>query len=138
MDELAPKRKREIVIDADWMTAVTACIFLAFCMLSIAVGMRKVLAGAPVNLQLRWESVLGLAMSAWLAFQFRERLLRFLLGALAASIASKGFLKLIHASLQLQVVNAEIMRVVDLIAMTVFCLYAFRYLKPRIKFDDEE
>jgi hypothetical protein len=133
MAERLVEPKTHLTLDIDWMTAVLAAIFFVFCLLNTLVTARLVLIGAPVKLRIRWETVLLLLAFAWLAFQSRDRVAKFGCGLLGVVFGSRLLLAVVHASVQIQVLNAQVMRVVHLMVMVSFCIYVAHWFRLRIK-----
>jgi hypothetical protein len=133
MAERLIERKTHLALDMDWMTAALAAIFFAFCLLGTLATARLVLIGAPVKLRITWETVFLLLAFAWLALQSRDRVAKFGCGLLGVVFGSRLLLAVVHASVQIQVLNAQVMRVVDLVVMVGFCIYLAHWFKQRIK-----
>jgi len=74
-----------------------------------------------------------LLASSWFAFKIHARMARFALGLLAISSGSRLFFTAVHASVQTQILNAQIMRAVGLVVMAGFCVYIAYWFKQRIK-----
>ena len=133
MTERPVEPKTHLALDMDWMTAALAVIFLAFGMLGTLATARLVLIGAPVKLRITWETVFLLLAFAWLAFQSRDRVAKFGCGLLGVVFGSRLLLAVVHASVQIQLLNAQVTRVVDLVVMVGFCIYLAHWFKQRIK-----
>jgi hypothetical protein len=122
-----------LALDTDWMTAVLAAICFAFCLLTLVATGRRVVINAPVQLQVTWDTVFLFLAFTWLAIHVRERITRFGCGLLSVVFGSRLILAVVHASPQIQVLNGQIMRVVDLVVTVGFCLYLIFWFKQRIK-----
>jgi hypothetical protein len=112
--------KGHLALDMGWRTASVGALFLGFCPIAIGVSAWRVLTGAPVELRVTWHTAFLLSVSVWFAFKIHVRIARFALGLLAISSASQIAFEVAQASVQTQVLNAEIMRVVDLVVMVGF------------------
>jgi len=133
MTERPVEPKTHLALDMDWMTAALAVIFLAFGMLGTLATARLVLIGAPVKLRITWETVFLLLAFAWLAFQSRDRVAKFGCGLLGVVFGSRVLLAVVHASVHIQALNAQVMRVVELVALVGFWIYLVHWFKQRIK-----
>src|SRR6266496_1134714 len=123
MVESRSEAKTQLALDTDWTTAAFAAFGFAFSLLTIGATARSVLIGAPVQTRIKWETVFLFLIFAWLAIRLRERVTKF--GCILWTIVfgSRIILAIIHASAQIQVINGQIMRVVDLLVMVGFCFY---------------
>jgi len=116
-----------------WRTAAVGAFFFGFCLLATGAGAWRVLTGAPVGLRITWQTVFLLLGSAWFAFKIQARTARFAFGLLAISSGTRILFAGIHASVQTQILNAQIMRVVDSVVMVGFCVYVAYWFKQQIK-----
>jgi hypothetical protein len=133
MAESVKQPKGHLALDMDWMTGVLGVICFGFCLLGSVAMARRVLTGAPVEVRITWQTVFVLLASVWFAIQVRGRAARFVLGLLVISFGSRIILALVHASAQTQVLNAEIMRVVNLVVVAAFYFYIVSWFKDRIR-----
>jgi hypothetical protein len=125
--------KTYLGLEMDWITAAFVAFCFALCLLTTAVTARRVLLGAPVHLQITWDTWFLLILFGWLAVRSRERVTRFACGLLSIVFGSRVILFIVRASTQLQVLNAQVMRAVELVVMVGFCYYLVHWLRHRIK-----
>lgn len=109
------------------------CFLFGFCLLATGSSAWRVLTGAPVGLRIAWQTVFLLLASAWFAFKIQVRTARFALGLLAFSSGSRIIFAGLHASVQTQILNALIMRAVDLVVMAGFCVCVAYWFGQRVK-----
>lgn len=131
-DEVA-EPKTHLALDTDWMTALfTGACFLLCLLISVAT-IRQVLISAPVKVRVTWDTWFLFLGSAWFAIQVKERITR--VGCILLSIVfgSRLVLMLVHASFQIQGLNAEIMRVVELLVEVGICYYLANWFKQRVR-----
>ena len=133
MPEPLAQSKGHLALDMDWRTATVCIVVFGFCLLATGAGAWRVLTGAPVVLRITWQTAFLLLASAWCAFKIQARTAQFALGLLAISSGSRIALAVAHASVQTQILNAEIMRVTDLLVMAAFCVYIAYWFRHRIK-----
>ncbi len=110
----------------------TAFAFV-FLLLTVVVTARSVLLGVPVKVRITWETWIMFLGFTLLVFQMREPILKFACVLISIMFGSRLLLSLVHAPLQVQVLNGEIMRVVDLVVDVGFCLYIASWFKQRIR-----
>jgi hypothetical protein len=125
--------KKHLALDTDWMTALFAAVCFMFCLMSVVVTTKRVLTGAPVQMQVTWDTVFALLAFTWLAFQTQERVAKFGCGLLSLVFGSRLILKVVHCSDQIQALNGQIMRVVELLVTVGFCFYLGLWFKQRIR-----
>jgi hypothetical protein len=133
MPEPLIQPKGHLALDMGWRTAALCAFFFGFCLLATGAGVWRVLTGAPVGLRITWQTVFLLLASAWFAFKIQARTARFALGLLAISSGSRIMFAVAKASVQTQILNAEIMRAVDLVIMVGFCAYIANWFGQQIK-----
>jgi hypothetical protein len=133
MAKQSTEPKTHMALDTDWMTAVFVAFCFVLCLLTIAATTRHVLIGAPVKVQVTWDTVFLLLASGWLALGSRERVTKFLCGLFSIVFGSRLLLAVVHASAQIRVLNGEIMRVVELGAMVSLCFYCAHWFRQRIR-----
>jgi hypothetical protein len=133
MPEPLIQPKGHLALDMGWRTAAVYAFFFGFCLLGIGASAWRVLTGAPVGLHITWRTVFLLLASAWFAFKIQVRTARFALGLLAISSGSRIILAVAKASVQMQILNAQIMRVTDLVVMAGVCVYIAYWFELRIK-----
>ena len=133
MTDEVTEPKAHLALDTDWMSAVLMAFCFVLCLVISAATTRQVLIGASVKVRVTWDTWFLFLGSAWLAIQVRERITRF--GCLLFSIVfgSRLVLTLVHASFQIQILNAEIMRVVELLVDVGICCYVANWFKQRIR-----
>ena len=124
--------KTHLALDMDWITLALGAICFAFCLLTMGAMARRVLIGAPIQVRITWETVFLFLAFTWLALRSRERLMKFGSGLLGTVFGSRFILAVFHASAQIQVMNGQIMRVVELVVMAGFCFYFAHWFKERI------
>jgi hypothetical protein len=133
MAERPIEPKTHLALDMDWMTALLVVIFSAFGLLWTLATARLVLIGAPVKLRITWEAVSLLLAFVWFAFQSRDRVAKFGCGLLGVVFGSRVLLAVFHASTEIQALNAQVMRVVELVVLVGFWIYLAHWFKQRIK-----
>jgi hypothetical protein len=126
-------QSKGLALDMDWRTAAVCLFSFGFCLLATGAGTWRVLTNAPVGLRITWPTTFVFLASAWFAFKIRDRTARFALGLLAISFGSRIIFAVTHVSVQTQILNAEIMRVVDLVVIAGFCVYIAYWFGQRIK-----
>jgi len=125
--------KPHLALNTDWITAVFMAFCFVLCLLTIVSTTRHVLIGSPVEVKISWETVFLFIAFGWLALQMQERVTRFGCVLLSIALGSRLVLALVHSSLQIQLLNAQIMRVVELIVMIGFCYYLARWFKEHVR-----
>jgi hypothetical protein len=133
MAEHLTEPKGHLALDMGWRTAMAAIIGFVFCVLGAAVLAWEVATVAPVEVRVSWQNVIVVLFGVWLAIEVRARATRFVLGLLLLASGSRLILAALHASIQTQILNGEIMRVVDLVVVAGFCCYIPYWFKRRIK-----
>jgi hypothetical protein len=133
MPEPLAQSKGHLALDMGWRTAALCAFFFGFCLLATGAIAWRVLTGAPVGLRTTWQTMFLLLASAWFAFKIQARMARFALGLLAISSGSRIIFAAAKACLQTQILNAEIMRVVDLVVVAGFCVYIAHWFGQQIK-----
>jgi hypothetical protein len=126
MSKLAAESKGYWALDTDWLTAVLSGFFFLFCLLALATGFWRVLTGAPVATHITWKILFLLLVSVWLtvrAVRHGYRTAQFAFGLLSLSFGSRIILAVLHVSVETQILNADVMRVLDLLVMAGFCIY---------------
>ena len=123
-------------LDTDWITAALTGFFFLFCFIALAGMSWKVLTGAPVTIHITRTTWFLLTVCMWLtvrAVRAQARITGFAFGLLSVSFASRIILAALHVSIETQAVNAEVMRVVDLLIMAGFCIYVVLDFKRLLK-----
>ncbi|GEM_PF-2432025 len=133
MSEPLAQSRGHLALGMGWRTAAVCAFFFGFCLLDTGASAWRVLTGAPVGLRITWQTVFVLLASAWFAFKIQARTARFALGLLMISSGSRILFAGVHASMQTQILNAQIMRVADLVVMAGFCVYIAYWFQQRIK-----
>jgi hypothetical protein len=133
MTEKVTEPKMHLALDTNWMTAVFMAFCFVLCLLTIASTTRHVLIGSPVEVKISWETAFLFVAFGWLALQMRERITKFGCVLLSIVLGSRLILALFHSSLEVQTLNAQIMRVVELVVMIGFCYYLARWFKQRVR-----
>ena len=133
MTDEVTEPKTHLALDTDWMTALFTAACFVLCLLFSVATVRQVLIAAPVKVHVTWDTWFLFLGSAWFAIQVKERRAR--LGCILLSIVfgSRLVLMLVHASFQIQILNAEIMRVVEvLVEVGIYC-YLANWFKQRTR-----
>jgi phosphatidylserine synthase len=125
--------KPHLVLNTDWLTAVFMALCLAFCLLAVGATTRRVFIGLPVKVQVKWDTWFLFLGFTWLALQVKERIARFGCILLSIAFGSRLVLVLVHASLQIQTLNAQIMKVVGILVDVGICCYVANWFKQRIR-----
>jgi hypothetical protein len=133
MSEPLTQSKGHLAFDMGWRTAAVGAFFFGFCLLATGAGAWKIVTGAPVGLRITWQTVFVLLASVWYVFKIQDRTARFALGLLAISSGSRIMFAVAKASVQTQILNAQIMRVANLMVMAGFCGYIAYWFKQQIK-----
>jgi hypothetical protein len=133
MAEHLTEPKGHLALDIGWRTAAAAIIGFVFCVLGAVVLAWKVTTVAPVEVRVTWQNVIVVLFGIWLTIEVRGRTTRFVLGLLLLASGSRLILAALHASIQTQILNGEIMRVVDLVVVAGFCCYIPYWFRRRIK-----
>jgi hypothetical protein len=115
------QEKTHLALDTDWMTAAFIAFCFVLCLLTIAATTRQVLVGGPVKAGVTWDTVFLFLAFGSLALRVRERIMKFGCVLLSIVFGSRFVLALVHTSLQIQLFNAQIIRVVELVVMIVLC-----------------
>jgi hypothetical protein len=122
MTEIAAKPKRDLVLDMDWISATLGLVFFLVVSAAVAASAWRLWRGVPAQVQVTWTTVFNLLWSGWLSFAIKVRPARFALGVLSLSFGSRIAFAVVHLALETQTVNAEVMRVVELLIMVGFWL----------------
>jgi hypothetical protein len=133
MAEPLTEPKGRLALDMGWRTAAVGIIGFGYCLLATVSVAWTLLTGAFAEVQVSWQTVLVVLFGAWLMIEVRERTLRFGLGLLVLASGSRLMLAALHASAQIQILNGQIMRAVDLVVMAGLCVYIAYWFKQRIK-----
>jgi hypothetical protein len=133
MAEQLAEPKGHLALDMGWRTAAVAILGFVFCALGTAVLSWKVATVAPVNVRVTWQTVIVVLFGVWLTVEVQQRTTRFVLGLLLVASGSRLILAALHASIQTQILNGEIMRVVDLAVVAGICCYITYWFGQRIK-----
>jgi hypothetical protein len=133
MLEHGTEPKTYLGLDMDWITAAFAAFCFVLCLVTMVVKARHLLIGAPVQVPVTWDTGFLLMAFAWLAVLSRERITRFACGLLSIVFGSRVILWVVGASTQLQVLNSQVMRIVELVVMVGFCFYLVHWFRHRIK-----
>lgn len=131
--ELLSQPKRHLALDMGWRTAAAIVLFFGICLLSTMAGAWRLLKGAPVSERITWQTVFLFFMGGWFAFIFRERTARFAALLVMLSSGSRALLAVVGASPQVRILNAEIMRAVEVVVMAGCCSYIGFWFKQRIR-----
>jgi|SRR5579864_1593752 len=133
MTDGATETKTHLALDTDWMTALFTGACFVLCLLVSVATTRQVLTAAPVKTGVTWDTWFLFLGSAWLAIQVKERIMRS--GCIFWSIVfgSRLVLVLAHGSFRLQILNAEIMRVVELLVDIGICCSLANWFRQRIR-----
>ena len=132
MDEVT-EPKTHLALDTDWMTAILAAFSFLLCLLTVVATTRQVLIGSPAKVQVTWDTWFLFLAFGWLALQVRDRITKSGCVLLSIVFGSRLVLALVRVSLQVQVLNAQILRVVELVVMMALCYYLARWFKQRIR-----
>ncbi len=134
MAELQTEPKGRLALDMNWMAAACGVIAFGFCLIATLLMAWRLLTGAPVvEVRISWQTVLVALFGVWFMIEVRERTARFLIGLLVLASGSRLMLAALRASAQTQFLNAQIVRVIDLVVMTGLCAYIAYWFKQRIK-----
>jgi hypothetical protein len=133
MAEPLTEPKRHLALDMGWRTAAAGAIGFVFCLLGAIALAWKVATMAPVAVRVTWQNVIAVLSGVWLTIQVRGRTARFVLGLFVLASGSRLILAALHTSVQTQILNGEIMRVVDLVIVAGFCCYIPYWFRQRIK-----
>lgn len=133
MAESTSDPKTQLALDMGWRTAAVLAFFFCFCLLAMGVSLWRIFTAAPVNLTISWQTFFVLLMALWGAWRVELRAARFGATLLFLSAGSRVLLANFHASVGVQVVNAEIMRVLDAVVTTGLCVWIVFWFKPRVK-----
>jgi hypothetical protein len=133
MSERRAETKTHLALATDWMSAAVAAMCFAVFLVSLVGRARQVLLNSPVRVNVTWEAPLLFVVFIWFAIQSRERIPRFGAGLLAIELGSRIAFAVVHATTQTQVMNAQVMRVVDLAVMIGICIYIASWFKHRIR-----
>jgi hypothetical protein len=133
MTESVTEPKRRLALDMGWRTAAVFALFFCFCLLAAGISLWSIFTAAPVSLKISWQTFFALLMASWGAWKFEQRIARFGIGLLVLSFSSKVLLASFHAPIDMQVFNAEIMRVVNVLLLVGICVWIILWFKPRVK-----
>jgi hypothetical protein len=133
MAESVTEPKRHLALDTDWICGTMAAGVLIGCLLLSGRVIWQVLTGANVEPRVSWYTVMLLFACIWAVTATESRILRLGFALVGLAPASRLALYLTHASIATQMMNAEVMRVVDAIALTMFCVYLVQWFKTKIK-----
>ena len=133
MTDEVTEPKTHLALDTDWMTALFTAACFVLCLLISLATIRQVLIAAPVKVRVTWDTWFLFWGSAWFAIQVKERTTKFGCISLSIVFGSRLVLMLVHASFQIQILNAEIMRVVELLVEIGICCYLANWFKQRTR-----
>jgi hypothetical protein len=133
MEESTSEPKTQLALDLGWRTATVFAFFFCFCLLAAGIGLWRIFTAAPVSLKISWQTFFALLMASWGAWKFEQRVARFAVGLLVLSFGSKLLLAALHASIDVQVLNAQIMRAVDALILIGLCGWIVVWFKPRVR-----
>jgi hypothetical protein len=134
MGESMTAPKKQLALDTDWRSATAMTALFVICALIGARELFKIVHGAKPGIAVTWQTWLLLAVCASWSVWGGERWFRAVSLIMALSVASRVLLHLLNATVQTQLANAALLRVVDLILCAGGCAGISRWFKSKIRY----
>jgi len=134
MTESNPETRTRLALDTDWLTAVMATFALLILLGAMAGSVRGVAEQSSARLGISLRTV-GLALVCiWPFITIHARLLRLGFALFGIASGSKALLYFAHVSLPAQMQNAQVMRMVEIVACLCFVVYIVHWFRTKIRY----
>jgi hypothetical protein len=133
MAELTEPRK-QLALDTDRGSAVAMVVLFVFCALFAARELFEIVRGTRPVIVIAWHTWLLLGLGILYCFGTRDRWFRAFCLILALSSASRIMLHVFDATVETQLANAALLRVIDLMLFVGGCVYIPWWFKSKVRY----
>jgi hypothetical protein len=133
MTEASTAKKKQLMLDTDWLSAVGMVLWFLICSMFLTGAAIKIAHGHWRPSSVSWHTWLALGACGWLFFQVKERHIRLVSIVFAVGPVSRILLKAFHANIDTQLANSAFLQVIELMLYIGGCGYAVWWFQSKIK-----
>jgi hypothetical protein len=134
MAEPTAQPKKHFALDTDRGGAIGMAGAFMLCALFALRALFEIVRNTPPGITVTWHTWLLMGACIFGLFETRDRWFRTICLILALSSATRVLLRVFGATVEMQLANAALLRVIDLMLLVGGCIYIPYWFKSKIRY----